>query len=340
MTEISYYDQRTKNLHVKFALSPQAKKLLKIVDDVQVGRVDDSELGRMIRQSPAYRHVISETISSIAISIAQNPQDAEAGATLIRLLTKILQIADTNAETMLPFMKFPPEIRGMIYRHYLPKAGFYGKTKAMYPADKKTNCACSHEVPNSWQRKTWKSDELALALVSSTVRQEFMTAFYRDRLFFFNCTCEMEHYLSTNDALRRNVGSIKFHWCGPRAVTAFKLLKRCLNLTSLTVMPSMATTRWLTKRQQFFGKFFTQSGVRARLTDALGIDELVELRGYSKVSAVHCGTRVSFRRTNEELANLHALLNSALKQDKEVRCSLRRRSAHSPICQRPSHHLF
>lgn len=52
-------------------------------------------------------------------------------------------------------MKFPPEIRNMIYRHYLPKPGFYGKTKAMYPADKKTTCACSHVVPNSWQRKTY-----------------------------------------------------------------------------------------------------------------------------------------------------------------------------------------
>lgn len=161
-----------------------------------------------------------------------------------------------------------------------------------------------------------------------------MAAFYRDRLFFFNCTCEMEHYLSTNDALRRNVGSIKFHWCGPQAVTAFKLLKRCPNLKSLTVMPSMATTRWVTKRQEFYGKFFTQSSLRTRLTDALGIDELVELRGYKSVSAVHCGTRVSFRRTNEELANLHALLNSALKQDKEVCSILGCPTAHAPILQK------
>lgn len=107
MNEISYYDQRTKNLHAKFALSPQARKLLKVVDDVQVGRVDDAELGRMIRQSPSYRRVISETISSIAIFIAQNPQDAETGATLIRLLTKILQIAGECYLRAATFPKLP-----------------------------------------------------------------------------------------------------------------------------------------------------------------------------------------------------------------------------------------
>ncbi|TLD15475.1 uncharacterized protein PgNI_01326 [Pyricularia grisea] len=340
MNELSYYEQKTKNIHNRIGISKPARLLLKAIDDLQAGALEESELRRMIRISPGYRNIISQTISDIADFIINHPEESKTGAILIQLLTKILQVADEISEPMLPFMKFPREVRDLIYFYYLHCR--YGQHKIMYPGTKKHTCPCSHanqprslrdmqvkfthpDLRNHMRMLTnfvlsflrWLNKQMALSEVSKAIREDFMAVFYREHKFYFNCTCEMDYFIKNNKALQRNLVSIKIHWCGPRADKAFQALKTCPNLRQLVVVPSAATTRYLVPRQQVFNRFFAHTS-RPRLTDALGKDELITLRGISTVSVQHVPGRQGQKRTNEELANLNEILQKYVKQDKEI----------------------
>ncbi|ELQ44602.1 hypothetical protein OOU_Y34scaffold00071g18 [Pyricularia oryzae Y34] len=247
MNELSYYEQKTKNIHNRLGISRPARLLLKAIDDLQSGALEESELRRMIRLSPRYRNVISQTISDIADFILNHPEESKTGAILIQLLTRILQVAE----------------------------------------------------------------------VCKAIREDFMAVFYRENKFYFNCTCEMDYFIKNNKDLQRNIVSIKVHWCGPRADKAFQALKTCPNLKQMVVVPSAATTRHLVPRQQVFNRFFAHTS-RPRLTDALGMDELITLRGIHTVSVQHVPGRQGQKRTNEELANLSEILQKYVKQDKDV----------------------
>lgn len=315
MNDLSYYEQKTKNVHSRIGISKPARLLLKAADDLQTGALEESELRRMIRLSPAYRNLISQTITDIANFILDNPEETRTGAILIQLLTKILQVADAITEPMLPFMKFPREVRDLIYYYYLHCR--YGQHKIMYPGTKKHSCSCSHANQPRSLRDMWLHNQMALSEVSKAIREDFMALFYRQHRFYFNCTCEMEYFIQNNEALKRNVASIKIHWCGLRADKAFQLLQTCPNLRHMVVVPSAATTRHLVPRQQLFNRFFAHTS-RPRLTDALGMDELLCLRGLLSVGVQHVPGRQGQKRTNEELANLNEILQKHAKQDKEV----------------------
>ncbi|TLS31588.1 hypothetical protein PpBr36_03355 [Pyricularia pennisetigena] len=292
MNELSYYEQKTKNIHNRIGISKPARLLLKAIDDLQAGALEESELRRMIRISPRYRTIISQTISDIADFILDHPEESKTGAILIQLLARILQVADGIAEPMLPFMKFPREVRDLIYFYYLHCR--YGQHKTM-----------------------WLNKQMALSQVCKAIREDFMAVFYREHKFYFNCTCEMDYFIKNNKDLQRNIVSIQLHWCGPRADKAFQALKTCPNLRQMVIVPSAATTRHLVPRQQIFNRFFAHTS-RPRLTDALGMDELITLRGITTVSVQHVPGRQGQKRTNEELANLNEILQKYVKQDKEV----------------------
>ncbi|TLD30792.1 hypothetical protein PspLS_02362 [Pyricularia sp. CBS 133598] len=207
---------------------------------------------------------------------------------------------------MLRFMKFPREVRDLIYFYYLHCR--CGQNKIMYPGTKKHTCPCSHaNQPRS----------LRDMQVCKAIREDFMAIFYREHKFYFNCTCEMDYFIKNNKDLQRNIVSIKIHWCGPRADEAFQALKTCPNLRQMVVVPSAATTRSLVPRKQVFNRFFAHNS-RPRLTDALGMDELITLRGINTVSVQHVPGRQGQKRTNEELANLNEILQKYVRQDKEV----------------------
>ncbi|KAI6452440.1 hypothetical protein MCOR14_002224 [Pyricularia oryzae] len=189
-------------------------------------------------------------------------------------------------------MKFPREVRDLIYYYYLHCR--YGEHKIM-----------------------WTNKQMALSEVCKAIREDFMAVFYRENKFYFNCTCEMDYFIKNNKDLQRNIVSIKVHWCGPRADKAFQALKTCPNLKQMVVVPSAATTRHLVPRQQVFNRFFAHTS-RPRLTDALGMDELITLRGIHTVSVQHVPGRQGQKRTNEELANLNEILQKYVKQDKDV----------------------
>ena len=55
MTFPTYYAQEMLNLHKRYNLSENAKLLLRAHDDWKLGRIDQDELGRMVKMSPNMR---------------------------------------------------------------------------------------------------------------------------------------------------------------------------------------------------------------------------------------------------------------------------------------------
>lgn len=121
-----------------------------------------------------------------------------------------------------------------------------------------------------------------------------------------------EEHLATNPSLRANLQRVKVHWTGPQSATAFRLLKEVTPLSSLVVIISKSTTNHLSERERRLQMFFTHKSP-PRLTDALGFDELLELRRITNVEVDHVEKSQAYRRTNEERHNLEVILRATIK---------------------------
>lgn len=117
----------------------------------------------------------------------------------------------------------------------------------------------------------------------------------------------LEHHLSNNSNLRANIKQVKVHWTGPQAAEAFKLLKQVSSLKTLILTISKSTTNHLSEREQRLQRYFSHRGP-VRLTDALGFDELRDLKGISDIHVDHVDKAQAYRRTNEERHNLEFFL--------------------------------
>lgn len=103
--------------------------------------------------------------------------------------------------------------------------------------------------------------------------------------------------------------SLKIHWTGPQADTAFKMLKQVTTLKRLIIVVSKSTTNYLSEREAERQAFFTQrKTVPTRLTDALGFNELLELRNLEAVEVEHINRTQALMRTNEDRHNLQGFL--------------------------------
>lgn len=107
--------------------------------------------------------------------------------------------------------------------------------------------------------------------------------------------------------------SLKIHWVGPQADTAFKLLKQVSTLKSLILLVSKSTTNNLSKREMALQEFFKQRKT-TRLTDALGFDELLELSDLDEVKVEHVNKTQALLRTNEDRHNLESCLEAKIKK--------------------------
>lgn len=126
--------------------------------------------------------------------------------------------------------------------------------------------------------------------------------------------CCTEAHLCNNICLSNNLKSLKIHWIGPQADTAFKLLKQVSTLKRLIVVVSKATTNHLSKREQALQEFFKQrKSSQTRLTDALGFDELLELHRLEEVKVQHINRTQALLRTSEERHSLESCLVDRIK---------------------------
>ena len=119
--------------------------------------------------------------------------------------------------------------------------------------------------------------------------------------------------------LYSSLREIKVHWNGPAADKTFKKLAKMPHLKRLTLIVSKATTANLSKRQEEMNRYFKPQSRQSRLSDGLGMDELLEIRGLDQVDVVHILAKQGWRRTDEEKANLQHLLRDKLMQPRLVR---------------------
>ncbi len=123
----------------------------------------------------------------------------------------------------------------------------------------------------------------------------------------------MGHALFNNAHLRQSVSRIEFHWCGLEADKGIAQLQHCPELSSLSVVVSRDTTRYLNPREKELAVWF---GIRrsVQLSDALGFDELVALRGLRAVKVLHVSKTIVRRCTDADRVNLARLLEARLLQ--------------------------
>ncbi|KAJ2905930.1 uncharacterized protein MKZ38_003718 [Zalerion maritima] len=279
-----FFVLKTLHLPSRLGLSNNAQVLLLAYDEYRRGLIDSAELGRQVRLSPNKRQAITNTIAKCASYMRRKPEEVKNCIDILQTCTEILSIAG--------------EVVGR------PRYPVYNK--------KSSTCHCTkHEKP-SWYN-SHKFLNLGIASTSKAMNEEVMKFFYKNYRVDFSCTCEMLTMLDSNKELRENIRSVRVYWVGKVADTAFIKLAECPELRKLTLLISRSTTNKLNKREEELAEYFS-SRRSTRVTEALGLDELLTIRGLTDVDVQHVSLKVSERRSDDEKASLTALLVSRLMQ--------------------------
>ncbi|KAF7559779.1 hypothetical protein G7046_g4383 [Stylonectria norvegica] len=313
MSSKSWYVLRAKNVPARYGMSKNIQTLLQALDRYHTGGLDAVELGRLVRLSPKRRAAIADTIKKCAEMIKKQPEELKTCVDIIEMCTEILEVADRPPPSPgFPFMRLPLEIRDAII-HLMIDNAFW--QKGLLPVKKKTTCNCP-EIERGYPLQTPLMRSLP-SLLGRAMSTEFFRIFFRKKTFRFRCCCELIDHLQQNKELLRNVREIMVHWCGPVSDEAFLTLAKCGSLETLTLSISKATLAQLSERSEFMRAHFPLIYRNVRITDVLGLDELLNLRGLKAVAVKHAQSKHSNHISEMDRANLAELLSSQLKQLKE-----------------------
>jgi hypothetical protein len=100
----SFYEFRMLNLPGKYKLSPNAQAMLKAHEDWKTAKIDEHELGRLVRLSPENRSAILKTMVKLAGIMQTNPQDSKHCLTMIEICGEIVTIAGKLALLFIIFL--------------------------------------------------------------------------------------------------------------------------------------------------------------------------------------------------------------------------------------------
>ncbi|KAK3951709.1 hypothetical protein QBC32DRAFT_261847 [Pseudoneurospora amorphoporcata] len=304
----TFYAHQTMNLYARYGLSDNAKRLLRDHDQWRMGSLDRDQLGRNVRMSPDLRKSITDTITKCAAMMRKKPDEVKNCIEIIQACTEILDAADKPPDLEgFPFLTLPAELRQIVYGWYATK--IVASTLVAYQSD---NCDCGKWTsPNTSATPTIYRVDMALARTCRQIKTEYLEFVYHKYTLYFDCCCELNKRLKINPALRSSLRSIKVHWNGPVSDKAFTRLAKCQELKHLDIVVSKSTTCFETPREKEMRRYF-RSLKPARLVDALGIDELLTIRGLTSVCVSHVNAKQNVKRTDEERANLQGLLRVKL----------------------------
>ncbi|KAK3357056.1 hypothetical protein B0T25DRAFT_449947 [Lasiosphaeria hispida] len=309
---LDIYAQQTLKLHNELGVSENARRQLQAYDDWQKGRIDRNELvGRIVRVSPNMNQTVINTITECAEIMHKHERVRHCVAT-IQLCADILTPADkTPVVKGFPFFKLPMELRGVVYRNLWFRDQSNVRSVCIVATSKDAECTClGYESRPHHSRE---NISIALGLTCRKARAEFFTFMYMFARLTFECCCDLNYHLRVNKDLLRCVTSIKVHWTGAESHLAFTNLSKARNLTRLEVVISQSTTTIPTLREIDMRRYFAVPRP-IRLTETLGIDELMEIRGIKVLAVTHVGQRQGTVRSSEEdRVNLLALLSASLK---------------------------
>ncbi|KAM7193624.1 hypothetical protein V8F33_007717 [Rhypophila sp. PSN 637] len=308
----TYYAQQMLNLHTRFGLSENARSLLSAHDDWKLGRISQDELGRIIKTSANMRQAIIDTITKVNNIMKKKPEEQKMCLDIIQACADMLTALEKPAEIKgFPLMNLPVEIRRMVYGWYVNAkiAKLAGAVTHPRILPKTPGCYCPSFVASTPSHQF----DLALARTGKKVRDEFLEYFYQSFRFHFTCGCELTRRFETtgNDIMRQNLRNVKIHWSGIKSNEAFLLLARCHKLKSLEVVVSKCTSFYLTARETEMRRYFVAQKA-PRLPDALGMDELLLIRGIESLTVSHSPLKTGARRSEDERASLEGLLRAKL----------------------------
>ncbi|KAI0010332.1 hypothetical protein F4779DRAFT_639450 [Xylariaceae sp. FL0662B] len=312
----TFYEFRMLNCLVRFGICSNGQQMLKAYEDFKTCKIDEAELGRLIRLSPNNRSALVDTMVKCAGIMTELPKESKHCMTIIKSCGEMINIADNPPKVLgFPsFMKLPSDVRYQIYDLYLGNGGF---STTVIPYPKQHTCPCAPHEPPAYSQFVKKN--ISLALTSKRLYNEVISCFYHRQTFHFSCACEMYHILKNNALMRQSIRYVKFHWCGPFSADGISQLSET-KLDRLVVIISKNTSKHYTPRAEAFLKyFFSRKANQNFLGDALGIDELLALRGLVTVDVEHIAKRKADRRTDDERSSLAMMLKSRVIGPREDR---------------------
>jgi hypothetical protein len=89
----TYYEFRLLNLMSKYHISANAETMLKAHEDWKTGKIDEAELGRLVRLSPENRAAVIKTMVKLAGIMGKKPEESKHCLTMIEICGEIVGIA-------------------------------------------------------------------------------------------------------------------------------------------------------------------------------------------------------------------------------------------------------
>lgn len=211
-------------------------------------------------------------------------------------------------------MKLPVEIRERIIELMIDNVF---RTCVVVPVAKATSCRC----PKFDRDAVYQTSQMKAlpAMLGAALDIEFYRIFFRKRKFRFRCCCELLAHLENNAQFTENIRHIVVHWCGPESDTAFKLLTKGLRLETLSINISKSTFMHLNERGNFMRSWFPLSYRTVRMSDTLGLDELLRVRGLSNVQVTHVQPKSNSQNMEMDRSCLWEMLSSELTKPRAVR---------------------
>ncbi|KJK77697.1 hypothetical protein H634G_07436 [Metarhizium anisopliae BRIP 53293] len=283
MSSKSFFVLKTKAIPSRYQLSKNIQTLLEGLDSYHVGSLDVEELGRLVRLSPRRRAAVANTITKCANILKKDPSEVKTCVDIIEMCTEILEIADRQSSTEgFPFMKMPIEIRARTLDLIIDNTF---RTPVVVPAGKPSPCRCPRfDRDNVFQTSQMKA---LPTLLGAALGEEFY------RIFF------------------------PVHWCGPESANTFKLLPQLLKLESLTLNISKSTLVHLNERASLMRTHFPLAYRNIRMSDILGLDELLLVRGLQDVHVFNVQPKSNSHGVEMDRVCLWDLLTSQLTQPRE-----------------------
>ncbi|KAG6167183.1 hypothetical protein E4U11_007405 [Claviceps purpurea] len=314
----SFFVLKSKAIPVRYGLSRNIQTLLQGLDSYHSGSVDGSELGRLVRLSPRRRAAVANTITKCANILKKDPSEVKTCVDIIEMCTEILDIADRQTSTeFFPFMRLPMEIRERTMDLMIDNTF---RSRTIVPATKAAACRCpKYDRDHVFQTSQMKS---VPNLLGKALGEEFYRSFFRKKRFRFRCACELLVHLTNNAHLREHVRHIVVHWCGPKAAEAFSAIPKCLRLEALSINLSKSTLMHLNERAEMMRTYFPIAYRSVRMSDILGIDELLDIRGLREVNVFHIQPKSTSHSVEMDRACLWEMLTRRLTLPQAVNHTL------------------
>lgn len=148
--------------------------------------------------------------------------------------------------------------------------------------------------------------------------QEFLGCLFSQKRVRFRCTCEMLAVLQVNTLLKKRIRRARIVWQGPSSPEAFRLLAECKGLKRIAIRLIAGVKTHLNGRAEHMQKYFQAPKEHVPLTDARGLDELLQVRGIHGVIVVHGDERKGVEELPErERKGLEKMLRSTIQRPKE-----------------------